>query len=52
MSTDSDITIDTRSRMIHYEVEGVGLILYSADDARGVAAKLLGAADRLDGLAQ
>jgi hypothetical protein len=43
------ISIDTAGRMIHYEVEGVGLILYSPDDARKLAAKLVGAADYLDG---
>jgi hypothetical protein len=43
-----DVSIDARSRMIHYEVRGVGLILYSPVDARRVAAKLLAAAERLD----
>ena len=51
MSTmEPDVSVDHRSRMIHYEVEGVGLIIYSPADARRVAAKLLAAAERLDGL--
>lgn len=49
MSTEHKVSIDPRNQKIHYEAPGAHIIYDDAGEAREVAAKLLDAAERLDG---